>query len=1040
MHISVFFRKLCPLISQIHLLISMKLKFTIVLCFLFASIGNLFAQNLEVSGIVKDDKGEPLLGVFVLIKGTQRGASTDLDGHYTLHTKVGDVLLFSFLGMKSVEKKVTANSKVLNITMVEDVQELEGTVVMGYSGKKVASRTVASVATVQGKGFAQTPNASAIDALQGKVAGLVITTDSGKPGAGSSVLIHGLNTFMSVFDDTIVSEPLYIVDGATVSGDIMTMYNPTDIESITVLKDAASTSIYGARAANGVILITTKRGKRNERTNITINHQLGFSMRTNVSRKFFDNMASPQEYMDFWLLKDSNAITSLGRRLGYTETTAKAITDRILAENPYNTRWDRVFFSDFAPVSRTDISLSGGSTNTSYYLSLGYLDQQGVKARSDYKRYNLNANIDTQITDWLKAGLSFSIGDAESEAVSGGTLETDILSLPIYSPVDANGKRKNYIPSFTGRQNGFYHPDYMAEKFPSVTYTDDLLPIGYLQIEPIKDLTFKTQVGIQYNISETETKGPLPSYIDYRNGTDSSKTLAQTVRYFNKYIQRTFTNILQYKWQFNKVHHFDFLLGQESVETMWRSFNASSKGQSSDALSMLSHGTKELSVGDSHAENGFNSYFTRLEYSYNNRYFLDLSARRDGSSAFGANNRYANFWAIGAMWKLKEEKFLQKVDWLTSLDLRFSTGISGNSSIGDYRNRTLISASEQYKQDNGYFIAMLGNPDIMWEQQQKTTLGLNISIAKGTNINFEVYERNTYKTLAQRYMNSASGFTSVPDNIGDMQNRGFDITFSTIAYRSKNNDLSIRPYFNMNYNQQKVTSLFDRKDNFINKTRMNGYRLNESLQWALPIFKGINSNGDAEWYQPNQSNPMIQQTDDTKITTLFSENLTQTTGKKMFAPINGGFGLTTTYRNVSLDLAFSYSLGKWLINEDKYYTLNQSSFGGKNFSKDLFNYWKQEGDDTELPKLSSAYYMRRDTRILENASYMRLKSLSLSYTLPQQAIEQMKFFSGVRLFASARNLFTVTKYTGADPEFSNVLSRGGYPPTRQFTIGVELKF
>ena len=372
--------------------------------------------------------------------------------------------------------------------------------------------------------------------------------------------------------------------------------------------------------------------------------------------------------------------------------------------------------------------------------------------------------------------------------------------------------------------------------------------------------------------------------------------------------------------------------------------------------------------------------------------------------------------------------------------MRFSTGISGNSSIGDYRNRTLISASEQYKQDNGYFIAMLGNPDIMWEQQQKTTLGLNISIAKGTNINFEVYERNTYKTLAQRYMNSASGFTSVPDNIGDMQNRGFDITFSTIAYRSKNNDLSIRPYFNMNYNQQKVTSLFDRKDNFINKTRMNGYRLNESLQWALPIFKGINSNGDAEWYQPNESNPMIQQTDDTKITTLFSENLTQTTGKKMFAPINGGFGLTTTYRNVSLDLAFSYSLGKWLINEDKYYTLNQSSFGGKNFSKDLFNYWKQEGDDTELPKLSSAYYMRRDTRILENASYMRLKSLSLSYTLPQQAIEQMKFFSGVRLFASARNLFTVTKYTGADPEFSNVLSRGGYPPTRQFTIGVELKF
>ena len=335
---------------------------------------------------------------------------------------------------------------------------------------------------------------------------------------------------------------------------------------------------------------------------------------------------------------------------------------------------------------------------------------------------------------------------------------------------------------------------------------------------------------------------------------------------------------------------------------------------------------------------------------------------------------------------------------------------------------------------------MLGNPDIMWEEQQKTTLGLHIGIAKGTTINFEVYERNTHKTLAQRYINSASGFTSIPDNIGDMQNRGFDLTISTIAYRSKNNDLSIRPYFNMNYNEQKVTSLFLSKDNFVNRLFNNGYRLNEPLQWALPIFKGINKDGDAEWYQRNEDNPMIQQKDDSKVTTQFSEDLIQTTGKKMFAPINGGFGLSATYKNVSLDLAFSYALGKWLINEDRYYTLNQSTFGGKNFNRELFNYWKQEGDDTELPKLSSAYYMRKDTRLLENASYMRLKSISLSYALPQEVIDQMRFFSGVRLYASARNIFTITKYSGADPEFSNTLSRGGYPPARQFTIGVELKF
>ena len=472
------------------------------------------AQSVDLQGTVKDTKGEPLLGVFILVKGTQRGATTDFDGNYSLRANVGDVLKFSFLGLKTVEKKVAAGVTHINITMEDDVQELEGTVVTGYGGKKIASRTVASVATVQGKEFAQTPNANAIDALQGKVAGMVVTTESGKPGAGSSVLIHGLNTYFSVFDSTIVSEPLYVVDGATVSGNIMTMYNPNDIESVTVLKDAASTSIYGARAANGVILITTKKGKRNERTNVTISHQLGFSIPTNVMNKFFDNMVTPREYMDFWIKKEPRAITSLGRRLGYTETTPEAITDRILAENPHNTRWDKVFFHGYAPVSRTDISLSGGSLNTSYYLSFGYLDQQGMKTRSAYQRYTLNANIDTQVAEWLKAGVSVSLGHSSAESVAGDA-STDILSLPIYSPTDNKGKRKDYIFSILGVEQGFYHPDYLAEKRPGDSYGENIMPIGYLQIEPIKNLTFKTQLGIQYNIGEGYNRN-LPSFVEYR--------------------------------------------------------------------------------------------------------------------------------------------------------------------------------------------------------------------------------------------------------------------------------------------------------------------------------------------------------------------------------------------------------------------------------------------------------------------------------------------------------------------------------------------
>ena len=996
-----------------------------ILCLLPLLAG---AQSVDLQGTVKDTKGEPLLGVFILVKGTQRGATTDFDGNYSLQANVGDVLKFSFLGLKTVEKKVAAGVTHINITMEDDVQELEGTVVTGYGGKKIASRTVASVATVQGKEFAQTPNANAIDALQGKVAGMVVTTESGRPGAGSSVLIHGLNTYFSVFDPKIVSEPLYVVDGATVSGDIMTMYNPNDIESVTVLKDAASTSIYGARAANGVILITTKKGKRNERTNVTISHQLGFSIPTNVMNKFFDNMVTPREYMDFWIKKEPRAITSLGRRLGYTETTPEAITDRILAENPHNTRWDKVFFHGYAPVSRTDISLSGGSLNTSYYLSFGYLDQQGMKTRSAYQRY-------TQVAEWLKAGISVSLGHSSAESVAGDA-STDILSLPIYSPTDNKGKRKDYIFSILGVEQGFYHPDYLAEKRPGDSYGENIMPIGYLQIEPIKNLTFKTQLGIQYNIGEGYNRN-LPSFVEYRG---TGETVSSASRNINKNLQRTYTNLLEYKWNIANLHNFDFLLGQESLESVGRSFSGRSLGQPSDGLMMLSLGTQQLELKDSQEESGFNSYFGRVEYSYKNRYFLDLSARRDGSSAFGANNRYANFWAFGAMWKLKEEAFLKQVDWLTSLDLRFSTGLSGNSSIGQYNNRTLISPSNNYRERPGYFLSSLGNPDIMWEEQQKTTLGLNVSIVKGTNLNVEVYERNTYKTLGRGYINSASGFTFISDNIGNMQNRGIDITFSTIAYRSQNNDWNIRPYFNMNYNQQKVKSLHLNKEFFANSFNNAGYKLNEELQWAMPIFKGLDKNGYAQWYLPKE-NYMEQQTDDSKVTYQYDpKKLMQNTNKKMFAPVNGGFGLTATYRNVSLDLAFSYSLGKWMINEDRYYTLNPGVFGTKNFSRELLNYWKQEGDDTEIPAINSSRFMEKDTRLLENASYMRLKSLGLSYSLPQQAIEDMRFFTGVRLYASARNLFTITKYTGADPEFANTISRGGYPPTRQFTIGVELKF
>ena len=963
----------------------MRLKFFYVFALFIIAVQAALAQKVTVTGTVKDAQGEPILGTYILIKGTSRGATTNDKGAYTIEANVGDVLYYSFLGMKPVEKPVTKKNMVINVVLQDDVQEIDtGLVFTGYGAPKVGSKTVASVATVQGQEIARTPDANAMDALAGRVAGMVVTTGSGRPGDASSVLIHGFNNFQSALKGSVSNQtPLYIVDGMQVSSGIMTDLNPNDIESVTVLKDAASTSIYGSRAANGVILITTKRGKYNEQTHISVSHQVGFNAITSASRRFFDDMMTPREYLDFWAQRDPAAIRSAAGVSGNTPAQTQAAIEKILAENPYNTRWDKIFFRDFVPTTRTDVSVSGGTASTTYYLSAGYLKQEGSTAPSvDYHRYNLNTNVDTRINSWLKAGLSLSVGYSEREGGRSTTSGARVLALPLYSPTNPDGTRKNFIRGLTGRATGFYHPEYEAEKNPSASYGTDVMPIGYLTIEPIKKLVFKTQAGVQYSDGESQQKH-LRSFTDYQFGYENT---ASTQVSYDKSYRKTFTNTLEYKFMLGNAHSFTALLGQESIENIYKALESRTTGQPSDGLSMLSHGTKEVATGDSKTVSTFNSYFARLEYDYLNRYFLDLSGRRDGSSNFGENNRYANFWAVGAMWKLKKEAFLENVKWLTDLNLRFSTGISGNAGGLNYSNINVVSPSQLYNSEIGYTLSRIGNPDIRWEEQKKTSVGLNAVILHNTSLNVEYYHRRTYDVLAYRDNNSTSGRTQLYGNSGGMQNQGIDVSISSRVYYDEGNNLSVRPYFNMNYNQQKIT-------------------------------------------------------DDNQITTTYNSKLAQTTGKKMHAPLNGGFGWTVTYRAFSLDMNFSFTVGNWKVNNDMRYSENPGSFASGNISRKAFDYWKNAGDNTRHPKITEATFIYSgDSRLIQKADFLRLKSISLSYNLPKEVIEQIGFFGGVRLYGTARNIFTLTNYEGADPEFSNPISLGGYPPSRQFSFGVELKF
>ena len=1015
----------------------MKLKKLFTWTFFLLLPMVVLAQQVEVTGVVKDVKGEPLLGVFVLIKGTQRGATTDIDGKYSLQTKVGDVLTYSFLGMKNVEKKVEAGVSRLNIVMQDDIQELEETVVTGYGTRKVASKTVASVAQVQSKEFAEAPTANAMDALMGRVAGMVVVTPSGKPGESSSVTIHGYGNLYKVLgNDQAKTSPLFVMDGVPVSSNVMTNLNANDIESITVLKDAASTSIYGARAANGVVYITTKRGKRNERTRISINHQVGFS--TIASRKFFDDLMSPEEYMDFWSEKNPNYVGMLlaRRYRGTTVEQAKQLANSYLEKNPYHTRWDKLYYRNFVPLTRTDVSISGGTNGTSYYFSMGYFDQEGNTYGSDYKRYTLSTSIDTDITKWLKAGVHLSIGHNETNS-SNSSVGNYTINLPFYSPIDEEGKEKDFITSILGPQYGVFNPKYLANKNPNFNQSEDILPIGYLTAEPIKNLVFKTQMGVQFSTSLTNA-AHLPSFINYNNPT--SKNIGNASESNSRSVRKTITNTLEYKFKLGKLHNFTALLGQESIENNSRGSYVYSEGQSVDGLVAVKDGTNKFEVSQNHTVATYNSYFGRVEYNLKDRYFLDISGRRDGSSTFSKNHRYANFWAVGAMWRLKEEAFLKNVKWLTDLNLRFSTGSSGNpNGGGDYSSVTEVR-SNQYDNSVGYEINKLGNPDLLWEQQQKTTLGLNVVIARGTSFNIEYYDRKTRGALSSRENDLLSGFGNYPDNVADMSNKGVDFSFSSVVYRSKNEDLTIRPYFNVNYNESKVLGIFDGKKQLIGEGRDFAYAVDNPIYYALPMFKGVNpDNGKPEWYLPGEDK-MNTQTDDSKITNTFAESLIQNTGKLRIPPVNGGFGLNVSYKAFTLDASFNFTLGKWLINQDRLATENPNVFGVTNHSRKVLDYWKQPGDNARNPRLQETYFTRRDSRLLEDASFLRLRNISLSYRMPEQIVKQIGFFDGIRLYGSARNVFVWTKYTGADPEYDSSITLGGYLPTRQFTFGVELKF
>ena len=958
----------------------------------------LFAQEgYQVSGhIVSVDDNQPMIGVSVLEKGTTNGVITDIDGNYRITvTRSPAILQFSYIGMRTVERQVTAASRV-DVKMETDAQQVDEVVVVAYGVRKKGT-IAGSVSTVKAEKIENVPAASFDQALQGSTPGLSVISNSGEPSAVASFQIRGTNSINSG------TAPLFILDGVAISSSDFNTLSPSDIESISVLKDASSTSIYGARAANGVVVITTKRGRRMDKAQVTFRTQMGFS----------------QVAQDNWNLMDTNERIQFEKEVGLTTGQDYEKLGRT------NINWFDEIFSDRALLQNYELSVNGATEKLNYFVSGSYYDQDGIAQGSSFKRYNLRANVEARANNWLKIGTNSMIAYEEYEQADDGnySLYTPISAcrfmLPYWNPYKTDG---SYASTNDGTWAGTgLNPIEWMDNNPLARKKYKALSTVFAEINPIEGLIIRSQIGVDYGHATAYTQS-FPSY-SMNNGQGNAGRSTEDA------LNLTITNTANYRLNLEGGHSFNFLLGHEGVNYKYEGFTVSASGQNNDFLTNITSGTRAANWSDTSASYSYVSFFGRGEYNYLDRYYADFSVRTDASSRFGAEGRWATFWSVGLMWNLKNESFMKKYEWLTNAQISLSTGTSGNSSIPNYTHLALVSGGMNYGGEAGIAPSQPGNEKLGWEKLWSTNLGLHLGFINRINLDVEFYNKNTSNMLMEVPVSySDKGFGYRWDNVGAMVNRGVEIQLGADVVRIK--DFVWNVSANVSYNHNEITELYNGMDEYemsgTNTKLVVGHSYGE---FFINRYAGVNpANGDALWYDREGN-----------VTTEFDEADKVMIGKSFVAPWQGGFGTSLTWRGVTLSGQFSWVANRYMINNDRFFEESNGLYSAYNQSKRmLYDRWKSPGDITDIPRYGVTPQF--DTHLLEDASFLRLKNVSLSYALPQNLLKRTNFFSHARVYVQGQNLLTFTKFSGLDPEGSGNLYAAKYPMSRQFTFGVEVSF
>ena len=972
----------------------------VLLALMFALPVAAFAQErVTVSGKVTsaEDK-QPLIGVTVVTE-TLSGMSTQLDGTYSVQAPAGTKLTFQYIGFKTVEYLVPTGSQAVtyNLEMESEAELVDDVVVIAYGVRKKGT-VAGSVATVNTAKIEDTPTAAFDQALQGQVAGLSVLSNTGEPSASATMQIRGVNSINSG------TEPLYILDGAPISASDFNTINPSDIATLNVLKDAASTSIYGARAANGVVVITTKKGRIADRPKIQFQTQVGFS----------------QANAEKWDLMTTAERIQYEKEIGMTDGQNYDVLSQT------DVSWMDMVFNSRALLQNYELAVSGADDKTNYYISGGYYNQDGTAVGSGFERYSLRANLERKAADWLRLSSNTMLNFQNIQQADEGayTLVTPISAarfmMPYWNPFNADGSLAS-INNGTWKGNG-QNPLEWLENNPLTFKKYKMMETVAAEATPIKGLTLRSQSSVDYS----HTTGFAQSFPSYApNQGQGSASRSSTDNY-----TLTMTNTINYEFDVNKDHSFNFLVGHEGINYHYESFSVSTAGQNNDALTNVTTATRATGWDDTtDSDYGFLSFFARGEYNYKNRYFAEAALRTDASSRFGKANRWGVFWSAAFMWNLRNEDFLADASrWLTNAQLQLSTGTSGNSTIPNYEHLALIGGGLDYVGDAGLGLMQPGNDQLGWEKPWTSNLGIHVGFWNRLNVDLEMYYKRTSDMLMsvpKPY--STSGFGYYWDNVGVMVNKGIELSVNATAIAVK--DFSWTINANFSYNDNKITELYNGVTEYENAGAYTKYVVGESLgQFYINRYAGVNpANGDALWYDKKGN-----------ITTELRDEDKVLIDKSYYAPWQGGFGTALTWKGLSLSAQFSWVADRWMINNDRYFDESNGRFASYNQSRRLLERWKEPGDITDIPR--HGVYTEFDSRLLEDASFLRLKNLMLSYSLPQSVLRKSKAFSGVRVYAQGQNLFTLTKFSGLDPEGTSNIYAAQYPMARQFTFGLDLTF